>query len=239
MTHINFYDFSPNANLNPSPTYEKTAQAWRDFFNTPAVKQDIHTLCQNFSDADWQNYTHTWQNLDKNDDKATTDWLIDLFNRLFNQIKDDTMPTILVRGDGEPEYFPAQDDRPARIEFAHGFFASSLHEISHWCIAGKRRRTLNDFGYWYEADGRDARTQAIFEQVEIKPQAIECLLNQALGRYFYVSQDNLNADFDTSQSTFAADVYQQARNYLNSPTSLPKDAQRLLWVFLKICQHFS
>lgn len=54
----------------------------------------------------------------------TTDWLIYLFNNLFAE-----QNVALVRGDGEPEYFPATANHPARIEFAHGFFASALHEI--------------------------------------------------------------------------------------------------------------
>ena len=36
---------------------------------------------------------------------------------------------MLVRSNSEPEYFPIQGNQPARIEFAHGFFASALHEI--------------------------------------------------------------------------------------------------------------
>lgn len=74
----------------------------------------------------------------------------------------------------------------------------------------------------------------MFEQVEIKPQAIECLLSLALDHYFYVSQDNLNADFDTSKSTFAHDVYAKALSYLHAPNTLPRDARRLLWVFLTL-----
>ncbi|GAM69307.1 transporting ATPase [Vibrio sp. JCM 19236] len=25
-----------------------------------------------------------------------------------------------------------------------------MHEIAHWCVAGPKRRLLEDFGYWYE-----------------------------------------------------------------------------------------
>ena len=57
-------------------------------------------------------------------EQAVTDWLIDLFNTVFAHQK-----IVLVRGQGEPEYFPATDTLPARIEFAHGFFASALHEL--------------------------------------------------------------------------------------------------------------
>ena len=162
--------------------------------------------------------------------KAMTDWLIALFNYLFINKQ-----VILVRGMGEPEYFPAQNNQPARIEFAHGFFASALHEISHFCVAGPQRRQLPDFGYWYAADGRSAVQQQAFERVEIKPQALECLFTLACRRPFQVSQDNLFADFDTSASTFAQDVYKQAQTYLSKPDTLPPDAKTLLHTLLKIC----
>lgn len=161
------------------------------------------------------------------DDYKATTALIQLFNQLFidQQVQ-------LVRGSHEPEYFPAHNGELARIEFAHGFFNSALHELSHWCIAGKARRQLSDFGYWYAADGRSEAQQRAFERVEIKPQALECLFTLACQRPFQVSQDNLFADFDTSHSTFATDVYQQAQSYIAQPQSLPRDAQTLLKTLL-------
>lgn len=63
-------------------------------------------------------------------------------------------------------------------------FNSALHEISHWTIAGKERRLLADLGYWYAPDGRTREQQALFEQVEVKPQAIEWLLPQLLAASF-------------------------------------------------------
>lgn len=166
----------------------------------------------------------------QNIEKLEVDWLIQLFNHLF-----DTKKVQLVRGENEPEYFPAKEDCCARIEFAHGFFQSALHEISHWCIAGAHRRTLPDFGYWYAPDGRTEAQQKAFEKVEIKPQAIECLYSLMCGRRFRVSQDNLDAEFDTSQSTFANDVYSQAMMYIKDPQRLPKDAQTLLTVLANVC----
>jgi elongation factor P hydroxylase len=163
-------------------------------------------------------------------ERLATDWLIQLFNTLFAD-----QQVILVRSDGEPEYFPAQNDKPARIEFAHGFFASALHEISHWCVAGNARRQLSDFGYWYAPDGRSAAQQRAFERVEIKPQALECLFTLACGRNFQISQDNLFADFDTSSSTFASDVYQQVQSYIAKPHTLPRDAKTLLIALLSTC----
>lgn len=163
-------------------------------------------------------------------DALQVDWLIDLFNTLFS-----AQNVRLVRGESEPEYFPATETAAARIEFAHGFFQSALHEISHWSLAGKHRRTLPDFGYWYAPDGRTEDQQQAFEQVEIKPQAIECLLSLMCGRNFRVSQDNLHADFDTSQSTFEKDVYNQAKLYIDTPQNLPTDAKTLLTVLAFVC----
>lgn len=226
--------------LSPSPTqnhanHSDIAWLWESLYHNEAIKSDVEQLTCHLSDDDWQNYKSTWQMIDKTDDKALTDWLIGLFNAIYDHPKQHTR-TLLVRGDDEPEYLAPKDGNPAYIVFAHGFFASSLHEISHWCVAGKKRRLLDDFGYWYCPDGRDEATQALFEQVEIKPQAIECLLNLALGRYFYVSQDNLNAYFDTSSSHFAQDVYDKALSFLQNPATLPPDAKRLIWVFLSMAK---
>ncbi|MFB4204426.1 elongation factor P hydroxylase [Arhodomonas sp. KWT2] len=103
--------------------------------------------------------------------------------------------TRLVRGDEEPLYLPADDTCAYhRVVFAHGFFASALHEIAHWCIAGPRRRALVDYGYWYEGDGRDAVTQAEFERVEARPQALEWAFSMAADAPFRVSVDNLDGD---------------------------------------------
>ena len=165
----------------------------------------------------------------KNKDERATNWLMDVFNTLFAKHN-----VRLVRGEHEPEYFPAIHEQPARIEFAHGFFASALHELSHWCIASGARRQLKDFGYWYAADGRSATQQQAFERVEIKPQALECLFTLACKRSFQVSQDNLFAEFDTSDSTFTNDVYQQVKRYIAEPQTLPRDAQTLLRTLLAL-----
>lgn len=163
----------------------------------------------------------------QHDEQRATNWLMSVFNQLFAD-----QYVMLVRGEDEPEYFPATAYEPARIQFAHGFFASALHEISHWCIAGSKRRALVDFGYWYAPDGRSAVQQHQFEQLEIKPQALECLFTLACNRPFGVSQDNLFADFDTSHSTFGNDVYEQVASYIDDPQQLPRDAKTLLLALL-------
>lgn len=117
------------------------------------------------------------------------DDLIQLFNATFETSHN----TVLLRGGGEPLYLPADATHPRhRIIFAHGFYASALHEIAHWCVAGKRRRQLEDYGYWYCPDGRDAGEQREFERVESRPQAIEWAFHIAAGSVFRPSADNLS-----------------------------------------------
>ena len=104
----------------------------------------------------------------------TPNIIVSLFNQQFLA----SYNTQLVCCEEEPIYRPANASHPHhRIIFAHGFFASALHEIAHWCIAGKERRLLEDFGYWYQPDGRTSKQQAEFEKVEIKPQALEWIFS--------------------------------------------------------------
>ncbi|NTS77974.1 elongation factor P hydroxylase [Catenovulum sp. SM1970] len=111
--------------------------------------------------------------------------------------------TRLVRGDDEPIYLPKdKNNQHAQIVFAHGFYASALHEIAHWLVAGTERRKKEDYGYWYSPDGRDQQTQAEFEKVEIKPQAIEWALSIAAGFEFKVSCDNLNGSCEPDRHAF-------------------------------------
>ncbi len=146
--------------------------------------------------------------------------LIMLFNDLFRE----TFRTILVRGREEPEYLPAGSARElAQIVFAHGYYASALHEISHWCIAGEHRRTLHDYGYWYCPDGRTPAQQRAFEQVEVKPQAIEWVFSVAAGSRFHISVDNLSGEGASDEYSFRCRVLEQAEGYLDR--GLPQRAQ--------------
>ena len=142
--------------------------------------------------------------------------------------------TRLVKGGDEPVYLPQSEQCPFnQIVFAHGYFASALHEISHWCLAGAARRKQEDFGYWYLPDGRNEQQQAAFEQVEIKPQAIEWALCVASGKDFDVSTDNLLGSGETDRFAFKAKVYQQVLSYLES--GFPKDAQSFM---ASLAQHY-
>lgn len=148
--------------------------------------------------------------------------LIAIFNNEFSLSEN----TRLIRGDDEPVYLPADEQTSYhRVIFAHGFYASGLHEIAHWCIAGKERRLLEDFGYWYAPDGRDAQQQAAFEKVEIKPQAIEWAFCVAAGFKFNVSVDNLSG-IEVDRDAFRSSVHAQVEQYLHS--GFPPRAQQFI-----------
>lgn len=154
--------------------------------------------------------------------------LIELFNRTFYA----QYNTKLIKGGDEPIYLPVNDECAFnQIIFAHGYYASALHEISHWCLAGQKRRQIEDFGYWYIPDGRDEQQQIEFEKVEIKPQAIEWALCVATGKKFDVSTDNLSGTGQTDRRVFKAKVYQQVLSYLES--GFPKDAELFISVLAK------
>lgn len=147
--------------------------------------------------------------------------LIMLFNDLFRA----PQRTVLVKGGEEPEYVPAgNSDGLAQIIFAHDYYASALHEISHWCIAGVERRTLRDYGYWYCPDGRTRSQQRAFEAAEVKPQALECLFSAAAGSRFHISVDNLSGDGAVDETAFRLNVMSQARQYLTH--GMPERAYR-------------
>lgn len=163
-----------------------------------------------------------------NQDDHNYEDLIAIFNGCFAE----SYNTRLERGGDYPIYLPAFMDedntlseRPYNvILFAHGFYSSGLHEISHWLVAGEARRKLEDFGYWYEPDGRSAERQREFEQVEVKPQAIEWILATAANFRYFASSDNLTGNVGDN-SAFKQAVYQQVKHYAEH--GLPKRAEQL------------
>lgn len=112
-------------------------------------------------------------------------------------------------GATEPFYRAASDAQAAVIHYCQDYVASALHEVAHWCLAGAARRRQDDYGYWYAADGRDLEQQRLFEQVEVKPQALELLFSVACGLSFRVSVDNLALP-EHDASGFLAKVQAQA-----------------------------
>ncbi len=120
--------------------------------------------------------------------------------------------TRLEGGVDEPLYMPVMPDYPARIFFTRDYFASALHEVAHWCVAGAARRLLPDYGYWYAPDGRSTEQQVEFEKVEVKPQALEWIFSAACDARFRVSADNLAAGLGAS-AEFKEAIAAQARAY--------------------------
>lgn len=139
--------------------------------------------------------------------------LISIFNTTFLE----SFNTKLVLGGDEPIYLPADSEFDYhRIIFARGFYQSGMHEIAHWCVAGPERRSLEDFGYWYEPDGRTEQVQSEFEKVEIRPQAYEWILSLSAGLKFNVSCDNLNGDFEPDRLAFMAKVNNEVMGILDN-----------------------
>lgn len=151
---------------------------------------------------------------------------IEDLQKIFNKAFKLNYQTILVFGADEPFYESAKNSQdPHKIICRSNFFASALHEISHWCIAGKERRKEDDFGYWYNPDGRNLAEQALFEKFEVKPQALEWIFSLACGHPFQVSVDNLSlAEYDPT--LFKEKVHAQLLEYNKS--GLPKRAQNFV-----------
>ncbi|WP_051275244.1 elongation factor P hydroxylase [Aestuariibacter salexigens] len=151
---------------------------------------------------------------------------IDELIALFEQAFFADHNTRLVKGDDEPLYLPATKPcEPHQIIFAHGFFSSALHEIAHWCLAGEQRRQQVDYGYWYCPDGRNEQQQQAFEQVEVKPQAIEWAFSVASAHPFRVSTDNLDG-VTPDRKAFAMRVFEQVTSYLQE--GFPPRAQQFI-----------
>lgn len=139
--------------------------------------------------------------------------------------------TILIGGFSEPEYLPAGSVQPAKIQYRADYVESSLHEAAHWCLAGEKRRKLNDYGYWYSPDGRDKNQQQKFFEVEVKPQALEWIISSAAGVSFKPSVDNLHLDpqsLERMTADFIKKMKAQAISYLNEELFLGDLSHRAL-----------
>jgi hypothetical protein len=130
--------------------------------------------------------------------------------------------TRLVGGFPEPFYRAALGNSLSEVQFTRDHERSALHELAHWCIAGAARRRVDDYGYWYEPDGRTARQQARFFEVEIKPQALEKHFCNALDIPFEVSVDNLGNTGVDGVDDFKTSVDRQYARY--AATGLPERA---------------
>ena len=125
--------------------------------------------------------------------------IVEVFNACFLRLE----RTRLIGGASEPFYQPWCHSRfcngIAEIRFRADYLRSALHETAHWCQAGKARRQLPDYGYWYTPDNRNADQQSAFFFVEARPQAIEKLFCEALALPFNASVDNLSLSISKEQ----------------------------------------
>ena len=117
--------------------------------------------------------------------------------------------TRLVGGFDEPFYQASLNGQPAEIRYTRDYARSALHELAHWCVAGDRRRRLDDYGYWYTPDGRDTQQQQLFFRVEARPQALEKHFCSALGLAFDISVDNHDNPDISGLETFRQAVNEQ------------------------------
>jgi elongation factor P hydroxylase len=144
--------------------------------------------------------------------------------------------TRLQGGAEEPLYQPAAQAGDFHVlSYRADYFASALHEVAHWCIAGPARRQLVDFGYWYAPDGRSASQQQAFEAVERQPQALEWYFSRACAYCFQVSVDNLDERMGELPDTsgFRRQVYEQVTRWQHD--GLPP---RAAIFFRGLCREF-
>ena len=148
---------------------------------------------------------------------------------LFRGEFEDGFSTKLIGGADEPLYLPKNGAGTfSLLKFKSNFLSSALHEISHWCIAGERRRQLKDFGYWYNPDGRSEDEQEAFELVEVKPQALEWMFSNACNHSFSISLDNLlTMDYLVDGRSFQNSVTHQIIKWCSSDDMPPRGLQFL------------
>ncbi|MEH6445639.1 MAG: elongation factor P hydroxylase [Oceanospirillaceae bacterium] len=103
------------------------------------------------------------------------------------------LPTLTIQGGAqEPFYEAPTESANAILYFRDNYPRSLLHELSHFCLAGNRRRSLDDFGYWYSPCGRTAEEQLKFELVEARPQGLEKVICEVIGIHFSPSLDDFS-----------------------------------------------
>jgi len=152
--------------------------------------------------------------------------------RMFNGLFIESEGTELITGADEPIYLPRSETGGLnQIISTRDYFSSVLHEVSHWCIAGRERRKLVDFGYWYVPDGRSEAQQLAFERVEVKPQALEWLFTEACGLTFRLSVDNTAQPELGASEEFRHSVVSQAHCYLAD--GIPSNALTFIRLLLE------
>ena len=150
----------------------------------------------------------------------TDDELCDLLIMTLSSV----IPDLVIQGGAEePFYEAAKNGKKAILYFRDNYPRSLLHELSHFCLSGDRRRKLDDFGYWYFPCGRTEEEQLLFEKVEARPQGLEKAMCEALGIKFSPSLD------DFSGMPASEDFLQQLdKAYQEMLISAPPTASKVL-----------
>ncbi len=150
-------------------------------------------------------------------------------SQLFENLFAESHNTRLIGGADEPIYLPARGEQQYhRLVYKYDYLSSALHEIAHWCIAGADRVLKQDFGYWYQPDGRSAMEQMRFQQVEVKPQALEWMFATACGHSFSISLDNLSGEEiqdPQAEQLFERAVANQCKDWCHTRDLPPKAKQ--------------
>lgn len=118
-------------------------------------------------------------------DDELCQYLIEVFLSVF--------PGLMIKGGAqEPLYVAPKGEARAVLFFRDNYPRSLLHEVSHYCLAGDRRRKMDDFGFWYSPCGRTEEEQARFEFVEARPQGLEKAMCEIVGIPFSPSLDDFS-----------------------------------------------
>ena len=144
--------------------------------------------------------------------------------RCFNSTFARSENVVLVGGADAPFYVPAAAPHRSIIRYRENFAASALHEVAHWCRAGRVRRLQHDFGYWYLPPPRDQDETHAFLDAEVPAQALESIFSAAAGLPFRVSLDDLELELSGYCEQFAERVAARAQRWRSN--GLPGRAGR-------------
>lgn len=149
-------------------------------------------------------------------DDTYCQFLTEAFAKVFPQLT-------IISGADEPYYEAPSANNKATLYFRSHYPRSLLHELSHYCLAGDRRRRLDDFGYWYFPCGRSEEEQRQFERVEARPQGLEKAMCEIVGLTFSPSLDDFSG---RPPSAVFLEKLEQA--YLEMQNNPPPTAKKAL-----------
>lgn len=155
-------------------------------------------------------------------------------------------PELIIQGNAdEPFYQAPKNLNHAREEnkntsrgilyFRSNYPRSLLHEMSHYCLAGDRRRQLDDFGYWYSPCGRTAEEQQRFEDVEARPQGLEKAFCEIVGLPFSPSLDDFSGRPASERFLKNLDIAYQEMQH-NPPPTAKRALEGLRGAMTLVCQ---